>query len=162
MGGEIGANEISLAPLTNHHCRLTSRGLLLCGDISFDEWEQIGVALQRVAAMIQFAVGDWINYGERKWGERYAQAIEEIDAQYQTLRNQRYVAAHVPLSRRRDKLTYSHHAEVAALEATDQERFLIEAEIQGWSVRELRHAIRNENHTVEPYRHQCPNCGHEW
>ena len=157
------SDEISLTPLTNHHCRLTACGLLLCGDISFEEWERIGVALQSIAAMIQFAVGDWINYGERKWGERYAQAIEDTEAQYQTLRNQRYVAAHVPLSRRRDKLTYSHHAEVAALDANDQERFLIEAEIRGWSVRELRHAIRsNGSQPNETYSHHCPNCGHEW
>ena len=159
------SDEISLAPLASHHCRLTSRGLLLCESISFDEWEQIGVALQRIAAMIQFAVGDWINYGERKWGERYAQAIEDIEAQYQTLRNWSYVAAQVPLSLRRDKLTYSHHAEVASLNASDQERFLIEAETQVWSVRELRQAIRsNDNQPNETYTysHHCPKCGHEW
>jgi len=157
------SDEISLVPLTNHHCRLTACGLLLCGDISFEEWERIGVALQRIAAMIQFAIGDWINYGEHKWGERYAQAIEDTGRSYQTLCNYVSVASRVPFYRRREKLSFGHHAEVAALDANEQEIFLIEAEMQGWSVRELRHAIHsNGKQPNETCNNRCPKCGHEW
>jgi len=46
------------------------------------------------------------------------------------------------LSRRRDNLSWSHHAEVAKLDVDDQAYWLDQAELEGWSLREFRDAIR--------------------
>ena len=45
-------------------------------ELTFEEWTAIGNTLQQVGASLNWWIGDWLNYGERKWGEMYAQAVE--------------------------------------------------------------------------------------
>jgi hypothetical protein len=47
------------------------------------------------------------------------------------------------MSRRRDKLSFQHHAEVAPLPEPDQDLWLNRAERLGWSLSELRRQLRN-------------------
>ena len=65
-----------------------------------------------------FIIGDALRYGERRWGETYAQVMDATGMAYQTLANAKWVASRVPVQRRRTELSWSHHAEVASLEAT--------------------------------------------
>ena len=46
------------------------------------------------------------------------------------------------MSRRRDKLSFQHHAEVAALTVSEQELWLDRAQAFRWSKAELRHRLR--------------------
>lgn len=62
------------------------------------------------------------------YGETYAQAIEATGYEEQSLRNAKFVAASVEFSRRRENLSWSHHAEVASFDADEQTRWLDEAE----------------------------------
>jgi len=39
-------------------------------------WEAYGKGLRRAEAAIHWIIGDWLNYGERAYGEMYAQALE--------------------------------------------------------------------------------------
>jgi len=64
--------------------------------------------------------------------------------EYQALRNYKWVANNVELSLRKDNLTWSHHNEVAKLEPEEQEYWLNEAVEQGYTVRGLREAIRDD------------------
>jgi hypothetical protein len=66
--------------------------------------------------------------GERKYGEKYSQAVEENVGSYGSLRNAVYVSERFDLSRRRDNLSWSHHAEVAALDPHEQNDWLDRAE----------------------------------
>ncbi len=52
-------------------------------------------------------------FGERRFGTRYRSAIEATDLDYQTLRNYAWVARNVDAGRRREELSFQHHAEVA-------------------------------------------------
>ena len=52
--------------------------------------------------------------------------------------NMVYVATRFEAERRRERLSWSHHAELAALEPDDQEQWLTRAEEQRLSVRDLR------------------------
>lgn len=52
------------------------------------------------------------------------------------------MAGRFELSRRRDTLSFGHHAEVAALPAPEQDFWLRTAEQSGWSTRRLRHEVR--------------------
>lgn len=54
-------------------------------------------------------------------GEKYAQAIDVTGYEYGTLQNFGWVAGRIETSRRRDVLSWSHHAEVAALEPSEQD-----------------------------------------
>lgn len=61
-------------------------------------------------------IGDWLRYGERKWGEKYSKAIDVTDLAYQSLVNAKNVAEKFSdFNRRRLNLSWSHHSEVAAL-----------------------------------------------
>ena len=120
-------------------------GLTVIGDPTFEEWQNCGEFLKRAEKSVQFWIGNWLNYGEKKYGEMYTQAIDETDYEEKTLRNAKWVSSKVELSRRRDNLTFSHHAEVAQLSPQEQEFWLDKAADENLSVRDLRQAIRNKN-----------------
>lgn len=101
----------------------SERGLTIKGKLPYNEWEEIGKSLRQAEGAIQFWIGDWLNYGEQKYGEMYAQALDNTDCEYQTLRNYKYVADRVELSLRKDNLSFNHHATVAPLEPEEQVRW---------------------------------------
>jgi hypothetical protein len=89
-------------------------------------------------------IGDWLRYGNAAYGERYTRAARVTGYDVQTLMNMVYVASRVDASRRRATLSWSHHAELAALDPATQERWLARAEAEGFSVRCLREEVRRE------------------
>ena len=125
--------------------RATTIGLVVTeDDVPYELWEAYGGAIRRVEGAIQWIIGDWLNYGERKYGETYAQAMDETDMEYQALANYKWVAGQVEFSTRVENLSWTHHREVANMEPEEQEYWLNEAVEQGYTVRGLREAIRDE------------------
>lgn len=127
--------------LTLRRSRMTSAGLRLRPGITFDEWLGIGRGIGGLSRACAWALGDWINYGEHAYGERYRVAVEATGFDYQTLRNYAWVARSFALSRRRDTLSFQHHAEVAALPEPQQDLWLWRAATEGWSRNELRRQV---------------------
>jgi len=123
----------------------TPLGLMVGGAPTFDEWAAYGRGLQLVDRALRWVVGDWLCYGEARWGDMYAQAIEATGLATQSLLNCKWVAQRVPASRRREELPWSHHAEVASLEPEEQEDWLSAAQEEGWTRAELRQAIKPTN-----------------
>jgi hypothetical protein len=103
-------------------------GLKFTSDISFNEWTKIGHSLRLMEGSVQFWIGDWLNYGENTYDQWTQEFDETNQVDYGYLRNMKWIAKRVPLSRRRDNLSWSHHQEVADLEAEDQDLLLNEAE----------------------------------
>ena len=93
-------------------------------DMTFEQWESAGQALLYMQGAINWWVGDWLNVGERKWGEEYAQAIEETGWKYQHLADSKWVAGKVDVSVRTEKLDWTHHSIVAHLEPDEQKDML--------------------------------------
>ena len=118
--------------------RLMETGYRLPATLSFDDWRRAGQALQLMHQSVMWWVGDWLVFGEKKWGEMYTQALDDTNYEYQALRDAKWVCSQIELSRRRDNLTFSHHREVAPLEPPDQDRWLDRAAQEGWSRNELR------------------------
>jgi len=77
---------------------ITPTGIQFNEELSFEEWDDLGQKLAPIAKSIGFIIGDWINYGEKRWGDRYEEALERTGMAYQTLRNYAYVARKVHLS----------------------------------------------------------------
>ncbi len=141
------------------------------------EWAEAGRRIGSVGRNIQWLLGDWIAYGNRKFGERYARASKISGYDPQTLMNMVYVATRFPTSRRRENLSWSHHEALAALEAGDQDRWLDRASRHRWSVSDLRTMLRAsrkgeqgvaaEGDEGEPEDTcaaptlKCPRCGEE-
>jgi DNA modification methylase len=144
----IDNNHIDLLPLQSADIELTSTGLILRTGLPYEQWEAVGIALQQIERTIQFALGDWLNYGDVTYGEKYAQAIEQTEHSYQALRDCAYVANNVKLSRRRDNLSFTHHREVAPLEPELQSEYLNWAISEGATVKELRQKIRQDRLSI--------------
>lgn len=113
-------------------------------ELSYEEWEAIGDRLSRVGAAVNWWIGDWINYGERKYGEKYAQALALFDGQfdYSALAKLASIARNIKSLRRNKLLSWSHHYEVAKLDDDAQSALLNLAENNHLSVRDLREAVR--------------------
>jgi hypothetical protein len=111
-------------------------------ELEHPEWVRWGYRLGATSRVSNWWVGDWLQYGASRWGEKYAEAARITGYDVKTLRNIVYVARRFDLSRRRDKLTWSHHAEVAQLEPDDQDRWLDRAVADHLSVADLRIELR--------------------
>jgi hypothetical protein len=118
-----------------------SIGLPIANTTSLEEWVAMGNDIYRSAERLTWHLADWAAFGERSFGQ-LGKFCETHGINYQTLRNHAYVAQNVQLSRRRDKLSFSHHCEVAPLPTREQDKWLLSAEREGWSVAELRRQIR--------------------
>ena len=117
-------------------------GLSLPHEMSFDSWQELGSQVFLAVNCSAWWLGDWLVYGEQAYGDRYKQAIADTSLGYQTLRNYAWVARAFSLSRRRDTLSFGHHAEVAALPEDEQDVWLARAEQSHWSRNQLRWRLR--------------------
>jgi hypothetical protein len=106
--------------------------------LTFDDWLGAGRQISTIASASAWWLGDWLNYGERTYGQRYRTALDLTPFDYKTLRNYAWVARRVEMSRRRDNLSFQHHAEVAALPEAEQDLWLRRAEKLRWSRNRLR------------------------
>jgi hypothetical protein len=133
----INSGAIDATPIL-----LPRRGLQLPKQLPFEKWIRIGRHLLDICTSSAWCLGDWLVYGEVAYTGRYRDAIEQTSLDYQTLRNYAWVAKRFSLSRRRDALSFGHHAEVAALPEPEQDFWLRKAEELGWSVKRLRYEVR--------------------
>jgi N6-adenosine-specific RNA methylase IME4 len=123
--------------------RITRTGCAFDKSITSEEWERVGAALDYLDGAVLWCLGDWWAYGEHKYGDRAKAAGEGMAGyKYQTIRNAAWISEAFEMSRRRDKLPFSFHAEVAALEPEEQDALLDRAEKEGWTQRDLRREAR--------------------
>lgn len=106
---------------------VTPTGLNL-EDVGYREWHSIGQTLFYLYEWTPWAIGDWINYGERVFGETYAQAASISGRKVRTLYNLSYIARKIPPEMRVESLDIGHHDVVAPLPDEEKQRFLKEAE----------------------------------
>jgi hypothetical protein len=117
-----------------------------------DEWRRIGRTLSRENDDRQWKLGFWLDTGVGKLGEPTAikEAIKITGSAITTLWDYARTARAFPEyrdpnSRRRD-LKWSHHKEVAIEGLTKEKRneLLDRAELEKWSIPDLRTQVRNE------------------
>lgn len=107
--------------------------------VTFDDWTDRGRQLCSIGKRVQWEIGDWWRDGSHRYGDRARLAGKEIfGREFGTLMNAGSVAAAFETSRRREALTFTHHAEVAALPSPDADELLDVAARENWSTRELR------------------------
>jgi hypothetical protein len=139
------------------------------------DWVLVGRRLGAIGRVSQWWVGDWIHYGNSKWGEKYTEAARITGYDVASLRNMASVASRFDVSLRNDKLTWSHHVLLAPLEPDEQRYWLDRARQERLSVNDLRIELRSAGRNSKPaiahhtdavapvgaQRLICPHCGGE-
>jgi len=141
-GGESTKHDF-VASFVGKQATVRKSGMAFPSNMSERSWEQIGTSLRELANSSAWWLADWLIYGEAAYGwRRYREAIERTGLDYQTLRNYAWVARRFEQERRRDSLSFAHHAELARLTPAEQDYWLRKAEQQKWSRNELRRSVR--------------------
>ena len=125
--------------------------LIIHDDITIDEWKELGRGLKQIEGSVQFWIGDWARFGEKRgFTGKYTDPkvydeLEEITGlERKTLCGYKGISESIESSLRREDLSFSHHKEVASLPREKQEKFLQLASEKDLSVRELREEIRRD------------------
>ena len=140
---------------------LSSVGLTYPKPPTFDQWVEDGKWLARETESLRWRIGDWYNAGETYFGETAAQGVNGLSEQ--SIQNAAWVANRYIVSRRRESLSWSHHAEVAGMDPVEADLLLDKAESEGWSRSNLRlhrrelKAVTSGKGTTCP---KCPRCQH--
>lgn len=127
-------------------------GLVIEEWVSFDNWLNAGREICRASRAVNWWIGDWLAFGEHKFGEKYSQAETVTGIDEKTLQNYNFVSRNVENSRRREFLSWSHHREVAALPPAEQGRFLAIAEEEELSKLKLRNRIQAKKIEATDYQ----------
>ena len=107
-------------------------------NLSYETWEQIGNTLQTINGAVNWWIGDWLNVGERKWGDTYTQAINTTDASIESLKKYKAVSERIDKSIRVPELSWTHHFHVAYIPEEQRGPLLAIAEYYELSSRELK------------------------
>ena len=117
-------------------------------ELTFDAWQGYYDGMLITMESLPWWVGDLINLGEAKWGEKYAQALEATGKPVEQLMNWANVARKV--SFRNEKLSWTHHRHVASLDPEKQREWLDTAEAEDWTSAELKEHMRGSEHVNRP------------
>ncbi|MFD0280046.1 LmbU family transcriptional regulator [Kitasatospora sp. NPDC127111] len=135
---------------------LTTRvGLRIPGSLTYDRWEKAGSQIFQIADSSAWCLGDWLVYGQERYADRYQTGVQAAGLDYQTLRNYAWVARNFELWRRREALSFGHHAEVASLPPAEADTWLDRAEQHGWSRNQLRTRLRESRAGSREARPGC-------
>jgi N6-adenosine-specific RNA methylase IME4 len=128
--------------------KATAVALNLPEELTYEQWLEYGSGLNRMSQAAMWWLGDWWAFGEQNYGERAA-AADGMEWSFKTCANAGTIARKIETSRRREVLSWQHHAEVAALGVDDQEELLDRWERQTVdtgkppTVREVRTDVKN-------------------
>ena len=138
-------------PIHVPNCTLTRVGLSLRDGLDVSEWADIGDFLMRIREGILWCLGDYINFGNHEFGEKYGERLKQFGKNVEargyskkTLYQAAWVAKKIDISRRLETLSWNHHLAVAGQGPEDQTKFLQWADEKKATVEQLREKIRED------------------
>lgn len=125
---------------------LTPDGLKTRGKPAFGSYENAMAVAVYMEEKSPFWKADLLEYAHTRadWAGFLEQVIDAGTFTKRSIDQMRYVSRAVPLSRRVEGVSFTHHAEVASLEPDDQEKYLKRAKSEHLSASELRRVVRKE------------------
>lgn len=137
---------------------LTRTSLSLPASLEAEQYEQIGRALASMKETVQWAVGDWLAFGERRYGEEAYQLQEASGLSEESRAQYVRVSTRVEPHRRVAELSWTHHRVLSAYDPVIQEHWLLRCVNEGLSVAALREELKAakvskeyEKHKQKPY-----------
>lgn len=133
--------EMNATLMAAGQATITERGIVFDGEMTLQEWAEIGKKISRAKTAFQLAVGDWLVYGEDRWrGQEtfqfdglstartdaafYDYACELTGLDRQTLKDYAWVSRAVPSSLRKDDLSFQHFKVLAKLPEPEQREWV--------------------------------------
>ena len=121
--------------LPNPKVTVSRVGLQVTGKLSVQEWQELAASIGEAASSIAFIVGDWLVYGQSRYGPEaiaekrvsqsaYQTAITATGLDLSTLQNYAYVSRNVPYSLRTERLSWEHHRLMAKLPPGDMKDWI--------------------------------------
>src|ERR1700722_16757964 len=101
----------ALPPAQSSPLEWSSIGWPAGAELGYEEALREGTRLGLAGRSAAWWIGDWVHYGSSRYGTKYALAARVTGYDRQTLMNMVYVASRFEFSRRRENLSFSHHAE---------------------------------------------------
>jgi hypothetical protein len=143
-GQEMSAGAVDKAPARRAlaRTRITPVAWLAHVELTVEEWRAQGSRLGSASRSTNWWLGDWVRFGAAHHGQKYEIAASVTGYDEQTLMNMVYVASRFQISRRREIPSWSHHAELAALDHPEQDFWLDRTTTEHLSVRGLRRELR--------------------
>jgi hypothetical protein len=137
-----------------------------------EDWIAAGRKLGVLGRSSQWWLGDWIRFGNARWGERYREAARITGYDIGSLRNMAWIAGQFDLDLRHPKLSWSHYPLLAKLPSDERASWIERAVDDRLTVADLRIELRRRTgtsptHVADRERsHErrgisCPHCG-EW
>lgn len=118
--------------------------------MTYAQWAEIGSKFQYVSGSLNWWLGDWLNEGEKRYGETYAQAVEMTGHKEDHLIKCKQVAGSVQKWTRVQDLSWTHHRYVSHLPDNEQGLWLNHALAHSLSSRELKQALEQANAQRKP------------
>lgn len=127
------------------HIKPTLTGLIITGELSYDDWLKAAEFYQFLRSRTQWIIGDILRYGESRYGDKYSQAVDEHGKSQSRLSTYVYICNRFDIDRRRPELSFDHHAECGSLDPREADRVLLEAIKLRWSKQDVREEVAKIN-----------------
>jgi hypothetical protein len=116
-------------------------GLVIPEGLPVEDWQTLMSLLPRMGDAVRWALGDALNYGEARYGNKYTAAMDATGIKKETLIQYASLARRFETCTRVHVLSWSHHREVADLPITERGEWLLYAAENRLTTRALREAI---------------------
>jgi hypothetical protein len=115
-------------------------------DLDYESWAKDGVVLCEMHDLMPFAIGDWLNFGEQAYGQKYSQALSMTGLEYGTLVKYSMISKAFPEDRRREnagdyRISWSHYRMLLGKSEEEQDKWLDACQANEMTVRELRASL---------------------
>lgn len=120
-------------------------GWVAPSQMTWEEWALQGSIFQDLSDSLPWVIGDWLNEGERRYGETYTQATKATGQKVETLKQYKWVTAAIPKEKRYPAdsgISFTHHRLVAKLPQKQRDAWLAQAYAHQWSSAELAERLR--------------------
>lgn len=116
-------------------------GLTMTDEVTKDEWMAFFKAIRRITNSIQWIIGDLAAYGKEKFNLDYEDIAGISGYRRKTVEEYASISRNVPITIRRETLSFGHHQLVAPMPEHEQISWLAYAEENELSVAKLREAM---------------------
>lgn len=102
---------------------ITPTGLHLDRGLPFVAWQRVGDQLVMADSGSKWWIGDWLNYGEKTYGETYSQELQDkFGVGYEALAHYKWMSNQYEFCTRVQNVSWAHHRLLASKKFSPKER----------------------------------------